>query len=167
MVYSRTHFDSMLRDKEEVFRFIWENRQKDRLDIHKDGYVEVESVRPCSRIGPDGFILRETVAEYVQILTLRVEELAAFGIKAPPEMLKKTTRFRRVRLFGGAALIFDEYGKLKYQIRNRLEDTKRQEERLAYLWDTGFYNRSTEESNKTPFADKTHFAEMHLARSAS
>jgi hypothetical protein len=26
LVYSRSHFDSMLRDKEEVFRFIWENR---------------------------------------------------------------------------------------------------------------------------------------------
>jgi hypothetical protein len=161
MIYSRTHFDSMLRDKEEVFRFIWENRQKERLDINEDGYIEVESVRPCSRIAPDGFILRETVAEYVQILTLRVEELAAFGIKAPPEMLKKPTRFRRVRLFGGAALIFDEYGKLKYQIRNRLEDADRQQKRLAYLWETGFFEQSAED------AAKTHFAELHLARSST
>ena len=161
MVYSRTHFDSMLRDKEEVFRFIWENRDKDRLDIHKDGYVEVQSVRPCSRIGPDGFILHETVAEYVQILTLRVDELKAFGIKAPKEMLDGRTKWRRVRLFGGAALIFDEYGKLKYQIRNRLEDTKRQQARLAYLWETGFFDRAAEDG------EKSHFAELHLARAAT
>ena len=31
LIYSRTHFDSMLRDKEEVFRFVWENR--DALQI--------------------------------------------------------------------------------------------------------------------------------------
>ena len=64
LVYSRSHFNSMLRDKEEVFQFIWENRGP--LNIAKEGYVEVENVRPCYRIGPDGFILRETVAEYVQ-----------------------------------------------------------------------------------------------------
>ena len=68
-MYSRSHFNSMLRDKEEVFRFIWENR--DTLAVEKDGYVEVENVRPCYRIGPDQFILHETVAEYVQILTLQ------------------------------------------------------------------------------------------------
>ncbi|HWM29571.1 MAG TPA: hypothetical protein VNQ14_14010 [Woeseiaceae bacterium] len=44
LVYSRTHFDSMLRDKEEVFRFLWENRKA--LDIVREGYVEVETVRP-------------------------------------------------------------------------------------------------------------------------
>ena len=66
--YGRTHFDSMLRDKEEVFRFIWENRKA--LNITEQGYVEVETVCPSHRIGPDGFILRETIAEYVQILTL-------------------------------------------------------------------------------------------------
>jgi hypothetical protein len=27
LIYSRSHYDSMLRDKEEVFRFIWENRK--------------------------------------------------------------------------------------------------------------------------------------------
>ncbi len=75
----------MLRDREEVFRFIWENRGTDGLEIHKDGYVEVQSVRPCTRIGPDGFVLRETVAEYVQILTLRADELPAALKITPPK----------------------------------------------------------------------------------
>jgi hypothetical protein len=151
LVYSRSHFDSMLRDKEEVFRFIWENRVP--LGIATDGYVEVENVRPCYRIGPDGFILHETVAEYVQILTLSVDELkGAIDVAPPPDM----PGWMRVQIFGGGALIFNEYGQLKYQIGNRLENAKRQTDRLRYLWDSGFYDR--------PSKDSSHFAEAHLAR---
>jgi hypothetical protein len=151
LVYSRTHFDSMLTDREEVFRFIWENRKP--LNIHKDGYVEVESVRPCHRIGPDGFILRETVAEYVQIMTLQAGELkVALKIDPPPEM----PHWKRVRIFGGGALVFNEYGQLKYQIKNPIEEAGRQTARLRYLWDSGFFDEAT--------AGKSHFAEMHLAR---
>jgi hypothetical protein len=123
------------------------------LDIAKDGYVEIENVRPCYRIGPDGFILHETVAEYVQILTLNVDELkAAAGIDPPPDM----PGWMRVEIFGGGALIFNEYGQLKYQIRNRLENAERQAARLQYLWNSGFYDQ--------PSKDSSHFAEAHLAR---
>jgi hypothetical protein len=154
LLYSRSHFDSMLRDKEEVFRFIWENRGP--LKIAKDGYVEVENVRPCYRIGPDGFILHETVAEYVQILTLNVDELkAAVGIDPPPDM----PGWMRVEIFGGGALVFDEYGRLKYQIGNCLENAKRQTARLQYLWDCGFYDR--------PSRDSSRFAEAHLSRATA
>jgi len=157
LTYSRTHFDSMLRDNEEVFRFIWENRQA--LDIHKDGYVEVESVRPCTRIGPDGFVLRETVAEYVQILTLRADELqVALGINVPPSI----PGWLRVRIFGGGALIFDEYGQLKYQIRNRIEDAERQRKRLEYLAEIGFFEERPE--SRPPPAAQSYFARLHLAR---
>jgi hypothetical protein len=159
LVYSRTRFDSMLRDREEVFRFIWENRDEDRLRIHKDGYVEVQSVRPCTRIGPDGFVLRETVAEYVQILTLRAEELpAALGI-TPPDSIPG---WRRVRIFGGGALVFDEYGQLKYQIANRLEDRRRQQRRLDYLAEVGFFDREPEPRQAA--APVPPFARLHLAR---
>jgi hypothetical protein len=151
LIYSRTHFDSMLRDKEEIFRFLWENRKA--LDIVREGYVEVETVRPSFRIGPDGFILRETVAEYVQIMTLEVGELKqALDIDPPADMPK----WKRVRIFGGGALIFNEYGQLKYQIRNRVEDAERQTARLTYLWNTGFFDQ--------PADEKSHFAELHLAR---
>lgn len=151
LVYNRTHFDSMLRDHEEVFRFIWENRKP--LKIDDTGYIEVASVRPCTRIGPDGFVLRETVAEYVQIQTLAAGELKqALGITPPPGL----PVWRRVRLFGGGALIFDEYGQLKYQIANRIEDAKRQQARLEYLWEVGFFEEAPD--------PKSHFANLHLAR---
>lgn len=151
LAYSRTHFDSMLRDKEEVFRFLWENRKE--LDIVREGYVEVENVRPSFRVGPDGFILRETVAEYVQIMTLQVGELKdALDIDPPKDM----PHWRRVQIFGGGALIFNEYGQLKYQIRNRIEDSKGQSARLKYLWESGYFDRDPD--------NRSHFAALHLAR---
>jgi hypothetical protein len=158
-VYSRTRFDSMLRDKEEVFRFIWENQRA--LKIHKDGYVEVQSVRPSYRIGPDGFILRETVAEYVQILTLYARELhGVLGITPPPGI----GDWRRVRLFGGGALVFDEYGQLKYQIANRLEDVGRQTARLDFLFKSGFFDKPPE---PPPPGSRSRLALLHLARATS
>jgi hypothetical protein len=156
-IYSRTHFDSMLRDKEEVFRFLWENRQA--LKIGDLGYLEVQSVRPSTRIGPDGFVLRETIAEYVQILTLTAKELRAdFGIDVPAEIQE----WRRLRVFGGGTLVFDEYGQLKYQIAKHLtkdgEDVRRQGERLRHLWETGFFDRPPAEAG-------IKISSMHLARS--
>jgi hypothetical protein len=151
LTYGRTRFESMLRDKEEVFRFLWENREA--LEIDEKGYVEVQSVRPCARVGPDGFVLRETVAEYVEILTLTVGELASeLQISAPNGMPQSL----RVRIFGGGALVFDEYGQVKYQIRNTLEETDRQTKRLKYLWETGYFDRLTDSTSN--------FAALHLAR---
>src|SRR5262249_51561495 len=135
LIYSRSHFDSMLREPEEVFRFIWENRKP--LGINKDSYIEVESVRPSIRVGPDGFVLRETVAEYVEIVTLQANELNRLGLKAPNGI----PPLRRIRIFGGGALIFDEYGQLKYQIANRIDNAKYQQTRLDYLAATGFFDQ--------------------------
>lgn len=151
LVYGRTHFDSMLRDKEEVFRFIWENREA--LEIDDRGYVEVQSVRPSIRIGPDGFALRETVAEYVQIMTLQARELkAALNIKPPPDL----PATMRIRIYGGGALVFDEYGQLKYKIANLIEDDKRQTARLKFLWETGALDSEQKAGLR--------FAQLHRAR---
>ena len=107
---------------------------------------------PSIRIGPDGFVLHETVAEYVQILTLQASELKKeLGI-TPPEGVSPQ---RRIRIFGGGALIFDEYGQLKYQIANRIENTKHQQARLDYLAETGFFDESPEPKG---------FAEIHRMR---
>ena len=151
LIYSRTHFDTLLRDKEEVFRFIWENRAA--LEIDDRGYVEVQSVRPCIRIGPDGFTLRETVAEYVQIMTLQARELKAVLKIKPPRDLPATMR---IRIYGGGALIFDQYGQIKYKIANRIEDAKRQTKRLNYLWETG----ALESEQRAGLR----FAQLHRAR---
>lgn len=150
-IYDRTHFESLLRDENEVFRFIWDNREEFRID--EDAYTTVQSVRPCLRVAPDGFIMRETVAEYIQISTLKAGELeqlrTPIGNKLPEDL--------EVTLYGGGTLIFDEYGRLKYHIYNRLYSPSKQKERLKYLWKYGYL------SNKNAFRQNL-FSNMHLNR---
>lgn len=154
LTYSRTHFDSLLRDEQEVFRFLWENRMRLRIDTR--GYIEVESVRPAMRIAPDGFMLRETVAEYVQMLTLSADEFRAIGIAVPDAVPGRA----RLRVYGGGTLIFDEYGQLKYHIErplaNHAADLERQSARLEHLWRTGRLETKDDGSAR--------LASMHLAR---
>lgn len=168
--YDRVRFESMRNDKDEVFRFLWENR--DELALRQGAYTEILSVRPCVRTGLDGFTLHETVAEYYQVARLTPKELRHKGIIAPKEYLKalrmeqQAARRRRARslipaereestnrddespemsdesnvttpLYGGGALIFDEYGRLKYHVHNDVFGKKRQTKRLKYLWETG------------------------------
>jgi hypothetical protein len=149
--YDGTHFDSLMRDPDEIFRFIWDNR--DALKLDERAYAQVESVRPCLRIGPDGFAVRETVAEYVEMVTLQAEELGNFNISPPKGMDAKF----EVTLYGGATLIFDEYGRLKYHIRRRVFSEK-QTEKLQELWDNGYF--SSDRSLR-----KTAFSQMHKNRS--
>jgi hypothetical protein len=135
MVYNQTHFESMQRDPDEVFRFIWENREA--LDLYQDAYSHVISVRPCLRVAPDGFTLRETVVEFIQTLELEACQLGALKIR-PPKGMPGT---QKVRLYGGNTLIFDEYGHLKYNIHNRLNNASRQSRRLKFLWEYGFFDQ--------------------------
>lgn len=148
----RVHFESLQRDPDEIFRFIWDNRKP--LNFYENAYSRVLSVRPCLRIGPDGFALRETVAEYMQILELQASELKKLKIKIPADMPDD----QEVRLTGGGALIFDEYGKLKFHIHNRLDDSERQSQRIEYLWGYGFYR------NPASFRN---FASLHRQRATS
>ncbi|HEU4768275.1 MAG TPA: hypothetical protein VFS77_12910, partial [Pyrinomonadaceae bacterium] len=148
----RVHFESLQRDPDEVFRFIWDNRGP--LKFYENAYSRVLSVRPCLRIGPDGFALRETVAEYMQILELQASELRTLKIAKPREM----PATQEVRLTGGGALIFDEYGRLKFHIHNRLNDSERQSQRIEYLWSYGYYR------NPASFRN---FASLHRQRATS
>ncbi len=148
----RVHFESLQRDPDEVFRFIWDNRKA--LNFYENAYSRVLSVRPCLRIGPDGFALRETVAEYMQMIDLQASELGRLKITVPEDMPKT----QEVRLSGGGALIFDEYGKLKFHISNALDDSERQSQRIEYLWRYGYYR------NPASFRN---FASLHRQRATS
>ena len=102
--YSNVRFDSMRSDKDEIFRFLWDNRAK--FALRSGAYTEVLSVRPCTRIGDDGFTLHETVAEYYQVARLTPKELRAEKIKLPDGFerdLKEARRNQSVRSHGGAA----------------------------------------------------------------
>lgn len=137
--YDRSRFASMQRDPDEVFRFIWENREA--LDVERDAYTYVQDVRPSLRVGEDGFTLEETVAEYVQILTLRADELSTVGLRQPDGMRD----YHSIRLYGGGTLIFNEYGQLKLHIGSGVR-SKRQQKRLDYLWNSGALDRRDDPS---------------------
>jgi hypothetical protein len=152
----RTHFDSMKTDTQELFLFLWENRAAFKLN--EEAHTRVLSVRPAVRAGRDGFILRETVAEYHQQITLFARELEDYGIARPEGMPPDTT----VTLYGGNAVIFDEYGHVKYNIGNAIMDPKRDEvqarqsRRLEDLWKAGAFERGATKARA--------FSRMHLRR---
>jgi hypothetical protein len=152
----RTHFESMKADPQELFLFLWENRTVFKLN--EEAHTRVLSVRPAVRTGRDGFILRETVAEYHQQITLFARELEAYGITKPEDMPPDTP----VTLYGGNAVIFDEYGQVKYNIGNAIMDPKRDEvqarqsRRLGDLWKAGAFERGATKARA--------FSRMHLRR---
>jgi len=127
------HFDSLQRDTDEAFRFIWENQKN--LDLNADAYTYVPSVRPCIRVDVDGFILRETLVEYVQILDLKAGELPS-DVKKPESMPESEA----VRLYGGGVLVFDEFGSLKFHVGSGVA-SKKQSERIEYRWERGTFHQ--------------------------
>jgi len=191
--YDRVRFESMRSDQDEVFRFIWDNREL--LELRDGAYTQVLSVRPCVRTGRDGFVVRETVAEFYQVARLTPDELVAVGVKAPRAYLLELTKAARARasaaeedpaaanggqgeavedlegdttpLYGGAVLIFDEYGRVKYWIHNDVFG-RRQRKRLAYLWEQGLLQpgRGGARLRATPFATTHRLRALgvHIAR---
>jgi len=182
--YHRVRFESMRNDKDEVFRFLWENQEA--LGLQTDAYAKVISVRPCLRTGIDGFALRETVAEYYQVARLTPSEFSDRKIPLPRGFLAHLKRLKLERdakaakrsksragalerdgldaddgdepspdagiddddsfataIYGGGVLIFDEYGRLKYHVHNRIFG-RRQKQRLKYLWDAGLLTARVE-----------------------
>lgn len=138
--YTLVHREAMQRDPDEVFRFLWDNRVA--LGLCDQAYTAVGGVRPCLRVDQDGFTLRETVADYVQILTVRADELETIEIPGTRKRIRRPEGlpdWRSVRLLGGGALIFDEFGQLKYHIRNAVLNPDRQTARLKHLADSGFF----------------------------
>jgi hypothetical protein len=146
-------FEALRRDADEAFRLIWQNAKL--LKLKDDAYTHVTGVRPIARLAPDGLTVRETVVDFMQILAVRSNELAALGLKKPLQM----PTFRQVRLYGGAVLIFNEYGQLKFSIGNGVLNIPRQQARLDHLAESGFFDYRSEAHFSRGF-----FARLHLNR---
>jgi len=141
-------------DPNEFFRFLWENREV--VNLNQDAFTRVLSVRPCIRTGRDGFMLRETVVEYHQQLTVFASELYRLNIDKPDGMPDET----EVTIYGGNAVIFDDYGRVKYNIGNAIiqsgEKQQRQSDRLTYLWQHGAFDKGASRARA--------FARLHRMR---
>jgi hypothetical protein len=150
--YRNCHRESLQHEPDEVFRFLWDNRA--RLNLFPDAFTKVISVRPCVRVAPDGFVLRETVAEYVQIVSLFASELTSVQLQKPAEL----DDAREVRLYGGGVLIFDEFGRLLYHVHKRVQ-SRQQQSRLDYLVKHGYFRGDGPRAGD--------FARLHRGRSMS
>ena len=148
--YRNAHFEAMRSSPDAVFRFVWQNRKA--LEICEKAYTEVRSVRPCVRVSWDGFVLHETIAEYVEMLSLTAGELRPLKIGKPGEMPDDIP----VKLFGGGVLVFDEFGAVKYHIKQKVLNHERQERFLQYLWNCGHYSQTSKGARR--------FAQIHRAR---
>jgi hypothetical protein len=131
--YAGLHLDELKDHPDEVFRFIWDNAEA--LDLHTEYYLSVESVVPARRVGPDGFVVYESAASYIQLLDGAVTDLAKLAesqgqtLRIPDGLDPSTT----VQIQGGGALIFDEFGRAKFHQRKSIFDWDRQSARLNSL----------------------------------
>ena len=187
--YDRVRFESLKTDKDEVFRFIWDNREPELLNLRDGAYTEVLSVQPVTRVGVDGFVVRETVAQYYQVARLTPDEMRDVGIKAPRDYLRSlgetakaiakgamangddgedtpappadvdAIEAKTTPLYGGGVLIFDEYGRVKYFVDNDVFGRK-QNARLAYLWKEGLL----EPGEKSARLHATRLSTLHRLR---
>lgn len=129
--FGAANLDALHSNPEAIYKFIWDNQKP--LKIAKGVFTRVNSVRPVWRVGPAGFTQRETVAEYYQLnKTATVEDLKALGVRVPDFM----TPAMQVEVLSGGTLIFDEFGRLKFHIYNRLS-SETQHDRLVSLWRNG------------------------------
>jgi hypothetical protein len=117
-------------------------------------------VRPCIRVGPDGFVLHETIAEYIQMIDLEAKDLHGLGLKKPEDMPDDGL----IRLYGGGTLIFDEFGRLKYHVHKHIDNAVRQQKKIDYMWDAGMLDRYNRIGVSKPVPPSEQFALWHRLR---
>jgi hypothetical protein len=154
LTYSRSNYAAMMRNRDEFFRFIWENRSEERLDLDSRAFTEVLSIDQVARVGPDGITLYETVCQYTQRLDIFGAEFKSLLGIDRPRVMRTTDKFTA---FGGGVLILDQYGQVKYHIANQLRDPGRQFARAEYLLETSQF------TDVDPNA-RLRFAIMHQQR---
>jgi hypothetical protein len=150
------NFAALRTNRDEVFRFLWQNAH--RLGIDTAYYTTVESVLPSQRIGVDGLIVSETVATYVQMLELEAGELERISSLNVPDGIARETK---VQLFGGGTLVFDQFGHLKLHLHKDLGDWWRQLRRLEYLDRSGIRDAQGRLGFSDGSARGQAFAELH------
>ncbi|MDP9696667.1 UNVERIFIED_ORG: hypothetical protein J2X79_004250 [Arthrobacter globiformis] len=111
-------------DPEEVMRFLWENPSLLKAagidDTHS---IVVERVRPSTRVSPDGFVVSEIGASFVQQFAMTAKEARKVGLGGHGSLMVR----------GGGLIRFDEGGHLCYAALKPVLDLERQRRRLAMV----------------------------------
>lgn len=156
-VYERMNFEALRASPDEVARFVWENA--DVYSIDRAYRLRVEAVSPSTRMGPDGLVVGEVVASYVQSVELAPADLAAQGVELPTGLPPDAA----VEVWGGGVLIFDQFGRAKLHQTKPLGDWERQERRLAYLVSEGLADRLGRYGFTISAARGQRFAALHIS----
>lgn len=111
-------------DPEELNRFVWANPRLMRaMDLDEETGIRIDRVRPTVRVGPDGFVVSEICASFVQDVRLsRREARDRLGLRTEGEV---------VAVRGGAVLRFDEGGRLCFAALKPVMNGERQQARAA------------------------------------
>lgn len=155
-IYERMNYAILRSDKDEVERFLWENAEV--FGIDRGWQTQVEAIRPSLRFGPDGLLVSEAIAHYVQRLELTAAEAKQRGMAVPDGMPPEMP----LQLWGGGVMVFDQFGGAKLHHAKQLTDWERQSRRLAYLWSHGL----TDSKKRLGFTITTsrgqRFAALHV-----
>lgn len=127
-LYDKLNFDALRVDADEIYRFIWQNASLLGLDL--DFHLHVERVRHATRVGPDGLVVSEILADYIQSVSATLAHFEKLGVRVPHGVDEGTA----VQMWGGGVIVFDQFGRAKFHQRKLLQDwAGRQSDRLEYL----------------------------------
>jgi hypothetical protein len=146
------NFGEFLIHSDEVYRYLWQNAEELHIEA-REYATKIIDVQPSIRVGPNGLVVHETLAAYVQNVEGKLGDLvkhselhnaahaqtqqtngaalvqAREALDIPPGMDEDIV----VQLWGGGVLIFDPFGRPKFIQHKDLCDWKRQNARLRRL----------------------------------
>lgn len=159
--YDHFNYDALRSQREEAYRFLWENAELFELPIRY--YTHVDSIDLAARVGIDGFIVREAVFTYSQLLEATAAEFARLAEDQHarfvlPDGLDRQTP---IQIRGAGTVILDQFGRPKYHQTKPLFDWARQSARLQYLVRRGRSDTSGRFGFSTGTALGERFAEAH------
>ncbi|HEX5858050.1 MAG TPA: hypothetical protein VFY91_08075 [Microbacterium sp.] len=157
--YEQTNFASLRSSPEEVFAFIWNNAGALGIDVRLA--TRVDRVLATTRVGPDGLIVSEILADYSQTLSTTAGHLPA-GMTAPDGMDADAA----VTLWGGGVLVFDQFGRFRLHQRKPILDIDRQQRRLQVLFDRDTHDTRGGFGSSDGVSPDERFALLHTMRSS-
>lgn len=152
--YEHLNLVALRSSPEEVYQFIWNNSVALEIDVRLS--TRVTRVLSSSRIGADGALVTEVLADYLQTLRTAVANLPP-GISAPADMPEDAI----VELLGGGVLVFDQFGRFRLHQRKPILDAERQTRRLEYLFTHGIRDTDGRYGTTDGAGDTRRFSLLH------
>lgn len=156
--YEHLNFAALRSSPEEVFAFIWNNAGTLGIDVRLS--TRVDRVLATTRVGADGLIVNEILADYTQWIRTTAGRLPR-GMKRPKGMKPDVS----VALWGGGVLVFDQFGRFRLHQRKPILDVDRQQRRLQLLFERQLHDTKGGFGSSDGTEADERFALLHGARS--